>query len=60
MKNQIVIQTERNARHEWLMIATENQNKANAQKSDALVTFYRRCAVNAFANASKRGALLCC
>lgn len=59
-KNQIVIQTERNARREWLKIATENTVKADAQKSGAMATFYRRCAMNAFDKASARGSLLCC
>lgn len=59
-KSNIVIQTERNARHEWLNIAMENTAKVDAQKSEKMKTFFRLSTMNAFSKASARGALLSC
>ena len=59
-KNNIVIKTERNARHDWLKIAIENTAKADEQKTEQMKAFYRLCAMNAFSKASTRGALLSC
>lgn len=59
-KNNIVIKTERNARHEWTKIAVENTAKAAEQKTEQMAAFYRLCAMNAFDKAAARGALLCC